>query len=87
MVVGEKYGLPPLPFTGTKTGTKYFINAANAQATGKPMTTMAHVTVSGTPIYMEMNRSADDTILRLVALVQAVGAPLDAVKIKVVTQK
>ncbi len=85
--VGENYGLPPLPFTGTKTGTKYFLNGNNAQATGKPMTTMANVAVSGKTIYLEMNRSADDTILRLTALLQAVDAPLDAVKIKVITQK
>jgi hypothetical protein len=85
--VGEKYGLPPLPFTGTRTGTKFFVNDANAQVTGKPMTTMANITVSGKTIYLEMNRSADDTILRLTALLQAVGAPLDAVKIKIITQK
>ena len=85
--IGENYGLPPLPFTGTETGTKYFINDANVQATGKPMTTMAKITVSGKTIYLEMNRSADDTILRLAALLQAAGAPLDAVKIKVITQK
>ncbi len=85
--VGETYGLPPLPFTGTKSGTKYFINDANVQMTGQPMTTMANVTVSGKIIYLEMNRSADDTILRLAALLQAVDAPLDAVKIKVITQK
>lgn len=85
--VGENYGLPLLPFTGTETGTKYFINGANAQVTGKPMTTMANVMVSGKTIYLEMNRSADDTILRLAALLQAAGTPLDAVKIKVITQK
>lgn len=85
--VGENYGLPPLPFTGTKTGAKYFINDTNAQVTGKPMTTMASVMVSGKTVYLEMNRSADDTILRLAALLQAVGAPPDAVRIKVITQK
>ena len=85
--VGESYSLPPLPFTGTKTGTKYFLNNKDAQATGKPMTTTASVTVSGKTIYLEMNRSADDTILRLAALLQAVDAPLDAVKIQVITQK
>lgn len=85
--VGENYGLPPLPFTGTETGAKYFINSINAQAAGKPMTTMANVMVSGKNIYLEMNRSAEDTILRLAALLQAAGTPPDAVKIKVITQK
>ena len=85
--VGEAYGLPPLPFTGTKTGSKYFIHDADIQATGKPMTTLASVTVSGKTVYLEMNRSADDTILRLAALLQAAGAPLDTVKVQVITQK
>lgn len=85
--VGESYGLPPLPFTGTETGAKFFLNDINAQGTGKPMTTMANIMVSGKTIFLEMNRSADDTILRLAALLQAVGVPPDAVKIKVITQK
>ena len=85
--VGEKYGLPPLPFTGSETGKRYFLNAVAEQAGGKPMTTIARVSVSGKALYLEMNRSANDTIPRLAALFQAVNAPLETIGIEVDTQK
>lgn len=84
--VGEKYGLPPLPFTGSPAGKRYFLHAAAEQAGGKPMITIASVSVSGKTLYLEMNRSANDTIPRLAALLQAVGAPLDSVRIAVSSQ-
>ena len=85
--VGEKYGLPPLPFTGSAKGKKYFINTANIQATGRPMITMVSVGVSGKTIYLDMNRSADNTISCLAALLAAASIPLDAVRMEVGTQK
>lgn len=84
--VGEKYGLPPLPFTGSAQGKRYFLHAVAEQAGGKPMITIASVSVSGKTLYLEMNRSANDTIPRLAALLQAVHAPLDSVRIAVGTQ-
>jgi predicted type IV restriction endonuclease len=85
--VGEKYGLPQLPFTGSLKGKKYFIHTTNIQATGKPMITMVSVGVSGKTIYLDMNRSADNTISCLAALLAAVNIPLDAVRIEVGMQK
>ena len=84
--VGEKYGLPPLPFTGSETGKRYFLHTAAEQADGKPMITIASVSVSGKLLYLEMNRSANDTIPRLAALLHAVGAPLNSVRVSVGTQ-
>ncbi len=81
--IGETYGLPPLPFTGSVTGKKYFINTANLQASGKPMITMVSVGVSGKTLYLDMNRSADNTVTCLATLLKAANAPADCVRIEV----
>lgn len=81
--IGETHGLPPLPFTGSVTGKKYFINTANLQASGKPMITMVSVGVSGKTLYLDMNRSADNTVTCLAALLKAANAPADCVRIEV----
>ena len=81
--VGEKYGLPPLPFTGSGTGQKYFINSTPVRADGKPMITVVSVGVSGQTIYLDMNRSSDNTISCLAALLKAANAPGDSVGLEV----
>ena len=81
--VGETYDMPPLPFTGSVTGKKYFINTANLQASGKPMITMVSVGVSGKTLYLDMNRSADNTVTCLAALLKAANAPADCVRVEV----
>jgi len=81
LFVGAAYGLPPLPFVGSEQGQKYFLNAAPIRADGQPMITKADVQVTGKMVYLDMNRSAQDTIRVLGALLKAVDAPPDAVKI------
>ncbi len=84
--IGEKYGLPAMPFTGSGTGKRYFLNTSAEHPGGKPMITIASISVSGKTIYLEMNRSANDTVLRLAALLQAVNAPLGSVEIEIEAQ-
>ena len=81
--VGEKYGLPPLPFTGSGAGQKYFINSTPMRADGKPMITAVSVGVSGQTIYLDMNRSSDNTISCLATLLKAANAPGDSVGLEV----
>ncbi len=81
LFVGASYGLPALPYVGTEHGKKYFLNTEPLRPDGKPMITSVGIEMSGKPIYLDTNRSAQDIARVLSALLKAVGAPTDAVKI------
>jgi hypothetical protein len=83
VAVAAHHGLPSLPFVGSQQGEKYFLNASPVRADGKPMITVVQIPVNGTVIYADMNRSAINTVQGLLLLLKAVGAPPEAVKLKV----
>ena len=81
--IGETYQLPPLPFVGSTSGKKYFLNTIPTRADGKQMITMVSVNVSGQTVYLDMNRSSHNTITGLIGFMEAVGAPGDSVRLEV----
>lgn len=83
VAVAAHHSLPSLPFVGSQQGEKYFLNASPVRADGKPMITVVQIPVNGTVIYADMNRSAINTVQGLLLLLKAVGAPPDAVRLKV----
>lgn len=81
LFVGAAYGLPALPYVGSEQGQKYFLNTAPLRPDGKPMITSVGVEISGKTIYLDTNRSAQDIARVLTALLKAVGASPETVKI------
>lgn len=81
--VAARHGLPPLPFTGSQQGARYFLNTSLVQASGKNMVMPVVLPLESGDLYIEMNRSAVDTVRGLLFLLKNVGAPLDAVRLKV----
>lgn len=83
VAVAERYSLPPLPFIGSKNGTRYFLNTNASHANGKHMTMPVSLHLADSQVYVEMNQDAVDKVNALLLLLKTVGAPPDAVRLKV----
>ena len=80
-VLGASYGLPPLPYTGSESGGKYLLNTQPVRADGQKMYSYGSAPVAGQEIYIDTHRNAPDMVRALRLLLEAIGAPPDAVKV------
>lgn len=80
-VLGARHGLPPLPYTGSEGGTKYFLHTQPVRADGQRMYSYGSAPVGGKDVYIDTNRSGPDMVRSLRLLLEAIGAAEDAVKV------
>ncbi len=81
--LGEQGLLPPLPFSGqTGEGTRYFLNTSPHHP-DRAMTRSKRFTISGTEVFLDVNRSGRDFVHRLRALCEAVGVTPSRVRLRI----
>ncbi len=81
--IGVVYGLPPLPFIVGSKSKKFFLNTAPTRADGEPMITHILASVAGQSVAVDANKSAHDKAKALFALLAAVHASADSVRVEV----
>lgn len=79
--LGSRYSLPTLPFTGGSNGKNYFLNVTATHSDGSKMRSSREAQVNSVKVYIDTHRSVKDISARLVMFLNAIHAPLDAVKI------
>ena len=79
--LGSKYSLPVLPFTGGSNGKSYFLNVTATHSDGSKMRSSREAQVNSVKVYIDTHRNVKNMSARLVIFLNAIHAPLDAVKI------
>lgn len=79
---GEQKLLPALPFTGSREGSRYFLNST-PEHPGRAMTRSSRLLIDGADVYIDVNRSGADFLQRLRALCEAAGVSPAQVSLRI----
>lgn len=79
----RQFTLPPIPFTGRIKSRLYFLNTQPKHSTGQEMRSHRTAQMGNTKIYIDVHCDTQSKAQRMVALLSAVGAPQDAVKVSI----
>lgn len=77
---GERDRLPPLPYKGRSTGSRWLLNTT-ADHPDRPMKRSIRLTFGGRDVYLDANRSPLDFSYRLRDLCEDAGEPLSNIRV------